>query len=179
MYARLTSYKDDSPPQLSQQPVHMPGRWLTTAVVSRSFSWARWGLWGPVPTVTVLKKGSSLELAGSDLWLTFQDSSIFRITTGRLSGAPDTLHCPLFNLFDPKVSAVCCWEHPLFAESCLLYLLTLHSSYFKYLLHPHREGEPIRRCWPEEEEFGSEVLSAGQQQILARHGQEAELSTSG
>lgn len=71
----------------------MPGQWLTGSVVSRSFSWARWDLWGPVPTVTVLKGGSSLEPAGNHLWLTFQDSSLSRLSIGRPS---DTLQCPLF-----------------------------------------------------------------------------------
>lgn len=79
---------------ISQQTVVMPGQWLTSSVVSSSFSRAHWGLWGPVPTVTVLKKGSSLEPAGSDLWLTFHDSSLSRLTIGRPSCAPDTFHWP-------------------------------------------------------------------------------------
>lgn len=150
----------------------MPEQWLTSSVVSRSFRWAYWGLWGPVPTVTVLKKGSSLEPAGSDLFTYL--SGLISFQTNRRAApscAPDTLYCPVFTHSRPTTLSVFCQKHPLFMDSCWLDI--------EYLLHPHREGEPIRGCWPEAEEFGSEVLSGGEQQILDHHGQEAELSTSG
>lgn len=117
---------------------------------------------------TVLKKGSPLEPAGNDLWLTFHDSSLFRLTQGGPLVPLTPFYGPLFTLCDPTAS-------PVFCPS----LLTLYLSYTEYWLHPHREGEPIRGCWPEAEEFGSEVVSVGEQQIVDHHGQEAELSTSG
>lgn len=84
-----------------EQTVCMPGQWLTRSVASSSFSSAHWGVWGPVPTATVLKYGRSLGPPGSHLWHTFHDSSPFRRTI-------ETLWCPLFALRDRTSTSVFC-----------------------------------------------------------------------
>lgn len=111
----------------------MPGQWLTSSVVSRSFSWAHWVLQGPVPTVTVLKNGSSLEPAGSDLCLTFLDSSLLRLTIGRPPCAADTPNCPPLTLFDPSVSSVFSWKTPSVYRHVLALLQPLHLSYIDFI----------------------------------------------
>lgn len=44
--------------------------------------------------------------------------------------------------------------------------------------HPRREGEPVRGCGPEAQEFRPEAWSAGGRQVLEHH-REDELSASG
>lgn len=101
----------------------MPGQWLISTVVSRSFSWAHWGLRGPMPTVTVLKKGSPLEPAGSDLWLTFHDSSLLRLTIGPLV-PPTPFTAIFFALFDPTASSALCWKTASVHRRLLAYILS-------------------------------------------------------
>ena len=116
---------------LCLQTVCMPGQWLTISVVSRSFSWAQRSLWGPVPIVTVFKKGSSLEPAGSDLWLTFHDSSLFSPSTWRPSNAPwHPLSAPVYPLW--ALSFICLLSKTAsFHEELLAVVLTL-DSFFVY-----------------------------------------------
>lgn len=141
--------------------------------MSRSFSWAHWGLWGPVPTVTVLKEGAQSGV-------TFD----LPLRTHLLSdepqwGPPVPLKPFLPSVYPfltprPRLSSVenilRPWNRSRTAD--VLFLL-------RQMLHPCREGEPIWGCGPEAEEFRPEAWPAGEQQILEHHGQEGKLPASG
>lgn len=148
----------------------MPGHWLISRVLSRSFSWTHRTLWGPLPTVTVLKKGSSLGRAETDLWPTFHDSSLFRVSKGRPSCAPRQPLQPPVTL-QLHLSSV--------RNRLFLWGAARFTADTKFFFNLHRERKSVRGCWSEAEEFRSEVWFVGEQPIVDHNGQEAELPTSG
>lgn len=94
---------------------------------------------GPIANSNCFEKRSSLEPVGGDLWLTFQDSSLFRLAIGRPSCAPDTLYCPLFILFDPSALSAFCQKQSL-SMNQLLAWLTLHLTFIKYFIPTEKEN---------------------------------------
>ena len=173
------SQKMPPPPCLSADSLHA---WTVThqQCCVQKFQLGPLGPAGPIANSNCFEKWE-LTWASWEWPLTYLSWPVSSQTNHREALlCPDTLYCPLLYPFDPSSSSVFCWKTP-FVRGHFLVLSadTIFELQLLYFPFSHRKGEPIRRCGPEAEGFGSEVLPVREQQILEQPRQEAELSASG
>lgn len=97
-------------------------------------------LLGPSANSNCFEKRSSLQAVGNDLWLTFQDSSLFRLTTVSLLVPLTPSPALCFTFSNPSSLSISCQKQSLSMNQWLVWLLTLYLSYIQYFFPTEKEN---------------------------------------